>query len=142
MRIHVLKRHFLHIVAMLKVRSSLGGSGSSGSGGNCRCRRKLREMKVVQSWTFTWPRNTPKEECNWNITSVPKSRNNKVINDEGAVTIYVPNWVTSVNVEIPDTNIKYCSHLIVKDDSGMGLFEAVNLSNIMVIDGDYGSFKP
>ena len=65
-----------------------------------------------------------------------------VINDEGAVTIRVPNWVKSVNVEIPDTNIKYCSRLIVKDDSGRRLFEAVNLSNVMIIDGNYGSSKP
>ena len=91
---------------MPKVRSSLGGSGSNGSGRNCSCRRKLGQMKVVQSWNFTWPRNTPKEECDWNITNVPKYRSHKVINDEGAITICVPNWVTSVNVEIPDTNIK------------------------------------
>ena len=126
---------------MPKVTSSLGGSGSSGSGGKRRCRRKLRQMMVVQSWNFTWPRNTPKDECDWDITSVPKYRNHKVINDKGAVTICVQNWVTSVNVEIPDTNIKFCSHLIVKDESGMRLFEAVNPSNVMVIDGDYGSFK-
>ena len=74
-------------------------------------------MKVVQSWNFTWRRNTPKEQRDWDITSVPKYRNHKVINDEGAVTIRVPNLVKSVNVEILDTNIKYCSHLIVKDDS-------------------------
>ena len=91
---------------MPKVTSCLGGSGSSGLGRNHRCRRKLQQMKVVQSWNFTWPRNTPKEECDWNITNVPKYRSHKVINDEGAITICVPNWVTSVNVEIPDTNIK------------------------------------
>ena len=142
MRIHVPKRLFLDILAMPKVRSHFGGSGSSGSGRNHRCRTKLRQMKVVQSWNFTWPRNTPKEQCNWDITSVPKYRNHKVINDKGAVTICVPNWVKSVNVEIPDTNIKYCSHLIVKDDSGRRLFEAVNPSNMMIIDGDYGSSKP
>ena len=73
-----------------------------------------------------------KNQCNWDITSVPKYRNNKVINEDGAVTFWVPNWVKSVNVELPDTNIKYCLQLIVKDDLGRRLFEAVRPSNMMI----------
>ena len=45
-------------------------------------------------------------------------------------------------LKFPTQNIKYCSHLIVKDDSGRRLFEAVNPSNVMIIDGNYGSSKP
>ena len=99
-------------------------------------------MTVVASWNFTWPRNMPKNQCNWDITSVPKYSNNKVINEDGAVTFCVPNWVKSMNVELPDTNIMYCSRLIVKDELGRRLFEAVRPSNVMIIDGDYGPFKP
>ena len=73
--------------------------------------------------------------------SAMKYGNNKITNDDGPVTFHVPNWVKSVNVEIPNTNVKFCLRLIVKDDSGRRLFEAIRPSNVMVIDGDYGPVK-
>ena len=126
---------------MPKVTSHVEGFAGHGSGrsGKHFHRKKRREQTEVASWNFTWPKDTPKNRCNWDITRVPKYRNNKIINDDGAVTFHVPNWIKTVNVELPDTNVKFCSCLIVKDDSGRRLFEAVRPSNI--IDGDYSLVK-
>ena len=133
------KDNFLYLSAMLKVTSHQ--STGSGSGRKHFHRKENQDMLEVTSWNFTWPKDTPKDRCNWDITRVLKYRNNKIINNDGAVMFHLQNWVKSVNVEIPDTNVKFCSRLIVKDDLGRTLFEAVRPSNVMVIDGDYGPVK-
>ena len=62
--------------------------------------------------------------------------------NNSAVSIVVPNWVKSISVEIEDVNVKFCSRLVVKDNSGKRLFEAVRPMDVIIMDGDYSSFKP
>ena len=67
-----------------------------------RCNHTKKTMRVVQNWSFTWPRGTPADECDIEFTNedLPRYGNNWIIVDDGAVTFRVYNNVKSVSVQL------------------------------------------
>ena len=81
----------------------LWGSGSNGS---CsKKKKKYTRHDGSGQLELHLAQKHAKKPLQWGYYKCAKYRNNKVINEDRAVTFHVPNWVKSVNVELPDTNI-------------------------------------
>ena len=95
-------------------------------------------MRVVQDWSFTWPRWTPADKYDIEFTNedLPRYGNNWIIVDDGAVTFRVNNNVKSVSVQLRNISKDRVSRVVI-DDYIKNMCYAVNGGSFL-IDGDYG----
>ena len=98
-------------------------------------------MRVVQDWSFTWPRGTPADKCDIEFTKrdLPIYGNNWIIVDDGAVTFRVNNNVKLVSVQLRNISKDRVSKVAI-DDYIKNMCYAVNGGSFL-IDGDYGPNK-
>ena len=98
-------------------------------------------MRVVQDWSFTWPRGTPADKCDIEFTNedLPRYGNNWIIVDDGTVTFRVNNNVKSVSVQLRNISKDRVSRVVI-DDYIKNMCYAVNGGSFL-IDGDYGPNK-
>ena len=107
----------------------------------CNHNHTKKTMRVVQDWSFTWPRGTAADKCDIELTNedLPRYRNNWIKVDDGAVTFRVNNNVKSVSVQLRNISKDRVSRVVI-DDYIKNMCYAVNGSSFL-IDGDYGPNK-
>ena len=97
-----------------------------------RCNHTKKSMRVVQDWSFTWPRGTPAEDCDIEFTNkdLLRYRNNWIIVDDGAVTFTVNNNVKLVSVQLKNMSKDRVTRVVI-DDYRQNMFYAVNGSSYL-----------